>query len=353
MKNKLLKIMMYYLILSTTNILADTGFMLTPYASLRLQAESVSVDQAIAGQDTSYKGLRDAYSRIGIKASSVLQNGTLLSATIEFPVNFAELKVEDPSFFEGFYKDNDDPRLYNISITNDEFGSLQLGKQWLTYYNHIAYPVDYFSSFYSGFATHATFRREALTYTTPVFSGLAVSISGVDLTDGSGTDYLDTMQYAASYNKNALSVALAYQDTVGNRANLIGLSASYTAKPWRFATKVEQLRSNNTVTMNKDPVIFNVYGSYTKDKFTFKAMYANGDGSAGNNDEADAFFIGDSYQFGIDYQYNDELLIFTEYFYEGNGYAIYTPNSKSFSPLAGYQVNTDGQAVVIGARYDF
>lgn len=59
--------------------------------------------------------------------------------------------------------------------------------------------MDYFSSFYSGFATHATFRREALTYISPAFSGMKATLSGVDLTSGDGTDYLDTMQYAFSY----------------------------------------------------------------------------------------------------------------------------------------------------------
>lgn len=340
------------MLLSVNSIAAEDSSV-EAYGSLRLQGEHVSVDDAIAGEDDSYNGLRDAYSRFGVKASTDLGNGVALSAKLEIPFNMAKLRLEDPTFFQGFYKGNSDPRLYKISLTNEEYGSLSFGRQWLAYYNNIAYPVDYFSSFYSGFATHAIFRREALTYISPAFSGMKATISGVDLTAGDGTDYLDTMQYAFSYTGDALSMAIAYQDAHDDRADLLGISASYTTGPWRFAAKVEQLQSNSNVTENKDPLVYNLYGSYTMNKYTFKAMYANGDGNEDKNDEVDAFFIGDSYQLGVDYQYNESLMFFIDYFFEENSYAVYTPDSSSYETLAPYQSHSDGRAVSVGIRFDF
>lgn len=327
--------------------------MIKPYGSLRLQVESVSVDQAIEGEDDSYTGLRDAYSRVGIKATGNIKDGASWGAVVELPINLPELNIEDPTFFEGFYKSNRGPRLYNISASNREYGSLKYGKQWLAYYNYIAYPVDYFSSFFAGFATDARFRREALTYSSPDFSGFTATISGIDLTHGEGTSYLDTMQYAASYKVGSFTVAIAYQDTHDDLANLLGVSAAYTTGPWRFATKIEQLYSNDSVTQNVDPVTYNLYASYTMDKFVFKGMFANGDGEPGNNDEPSTFLIGHTYHFGIDYQYKDNLMFFTEYFYEQSGYAIYTPDSVAFTPLSGYQDESNGHAIAIGVRFDF
>ncbi|MBF0264166.1 MAG: porin [Gammaproteobacteria bacterium] len=322
------------------------------YGSLRIQAEHVNVNKAIDGEDDSYTGLRDAYSRLGVKLSKSFVP-LKLSAKLEVPINLPQLQAEDPSFFGGYYKSNHSPRIANIKLSKDNLGSLTYGMQWLAYYNNIAYPVDYFSTFYSGFATHATFRREALTYTTPTFSGLKVTISGVDLTDNAGTSYLDSRQYALSYSANNLLLAFAHQDTYDDRADLSGFSASYIIGPWRFAAKYEQLKSNKNVKTNRDPAIVNFYTSYQMNQITFKALYSRGDGKAANNDEADAYFIGDSYHLGMDYQYQKHIKLFLEYFYEENAYAIYTPDSESFSPLAGYQNKSDGKVIAIGIRYDF
>ena len=319
-----------------------------PYGSVRVQAEQVSVDQAQAGEEDSYSGIRDAYSRFGVKASFPLKNGTTLGAKLEVPFNIQQMEAEDPSFFEGFYKENNSPRIYKLTAAGD-WGSLAIGKQWLAYYNNVAYPVDYFSSFYSGFATHATFRREAVTYTTPTVSGFSFTGSAVDMIDGGDEKYLDTNQFALAYSLDGLSMALAYQDSIKGSANILGLSAAYTTGPWRFATKFEQLDSPAAVSDNPDPVMYNLYASYQLKDYTFKAHYAVADDTS----DGSAFFKGRSYHLGADYQYTKNLKAFVEYFYEDRGYAIYTEDSTSFNPLAGYQVETDGSAFVIGARYDF
>ena len=324
----------------------------TPYGSLRIQTEAVSVDDAQPGEDDSYTGLRDAYSRLGVNADYNDLDWVDLNVTVEFPINAALLRAEDPTFFQDFYKGNNKPRVADITATTENMGTLRVGTQWLAYYNSVAYPVDFFSSFYSGYATQATFRRDAATYTTPSMGGLTATVSAVDLTDEAGTSYLDTMQYALGWAMGDLTLGLGYQDTeqdTGDNADQAGASIAYVMGGWRFAAKVEQLLSNDDTLLDDDPLTYNLYGSYSWDKYTVKAMFANGE----ETDEPAAFFQGDSYQVGLDYQYSDNLKLFADYFYEELGYAIYTPTSRSFNPLAGYQVESDGQAISLGLRYDF
>jgi predicted porin len=326
-----------------------------PYGSLRIQAEQVSVDQARAGEDDSYSGFRDAYSRFGVNASYPLANGTTLGGKIEIPFNTAQMKVEDPSFFQESYKNdevNNAPRVYKLTASGN-WGSAAIGKQWLAYYNNIGYPVDYFSSIYSGYATYATFRREAVTYTTPTFSGFSLTGSAVDMVDGGGEAYLDTNQFALSYAMDGLNMALAYQDSIDTKADLLGASASYKTGPWRFATKIEQFDSTAGTT-NPDPLLYNLYASYKLNNYTFKAHYAKGDTSLDSDTgETSAFFQGDTYQLGADYQYTKNLKVFVEYFYEERAYAIYLPDSVSSASLSDYHADTNGSALLVGARYDF
>ena len=315
------------------------------YGSLRMQAETVNVDKvATAGDDKSYAGFKDAYSRFGATASYPLSNGTTLGAKLEIPFNTAQMKAGDPSYFHGFYKNNNDPRVAKITATGD-WGSVALGKQWLAYYNYVGYPVDYFSSFYSGFATHATVRREAVTYTTPNISGFKFTASAVDMIDDDN-DYLDSSQFAASYSANGFNFALGYQDEyipyAGATENTImGISASYSTGPWRFAGKTETAENEN----GDDSTIYNLYGSYKMGKYTFKAHYAVGDE---NNIPEAAFFSGKSLHLGTDYQYTKNLKVFVEYFTEENAYAIYSEDADGFAPIG-----DNGQAIALGARYDF
>ncbi|EUC68592.1 porin [Alcanivorax sp. 97CO-5] len=327
----------------------------TPYGSLRIQTEAVFVDQAQPGEDDSYTGLRDAYSRLGVTANYNDFEHFDISATVEFPINSARLRAEDPTFFHELYKEDNNsmPRVADITVSNDRYGSLRVGTQWLAYYNTVAYPLDFFSSFYSGYATQASFRRDAITYTTPSMGGLTATISGVDLTDEQGTSYLDTIQYALSYAVNDdLAFGIGYQDSEqdsAKHADQAGISAAWAPGNWRFAAKVEQLLTNNNTVQDDDPLTYNLMGSYSWAKYTLRAMVAHGE----ETDEGDAFFQGDSAQIGLDYRHTENLKFFAEYFYEELGYAIYTPNSDSFNPLAGYHAESDGQVLTVGMRFDF
>lgn len=340
------------LLASLAALPAHAELEVTPYGSLRIQTEAVSVDEAKPGEDDSFTALRDAYSRLGVSAAYKDLDWVDLNATVEFPINSALLRAEDPTFFQAYYKGNNKPRVADITATTENLGSLRVGTQWLAYYNTVAYPVDYFSSYYSGWATQATFRRDAVTYTTPGMAGLTATVSAVDLTHEAGSNYLDTMQYALSWVLGDMTLGLAYQDTeqdTGDNADQAGASLAYVIGGWRFAAKVEQLLTNSDTVQDDDPVTYNLYGSYNWNKYTVRAMFANGEES----DEPAAFFQGDSYQLGLDYQYSEKLKLFADYFYEELGYAIYTPNARFDDILAGYHADSDGQAISVGLRYDF
>ncbi|WP_029408625.1 porin [Thiomicrorhabdus sp. Milos-T2] len=336
------------LIASTATLLPATAMAeltVDAYGSIRVQAESVSVDKVTnAGDDKSYTGFRDAYSRFGVKASYPLSNGTTLGAKLEIPFNTAEMKMNDPTGFAAYYKDpnsldNNYPRIYKLTASGD-WGSLAIGKQWLTYYNYVSYPVDYFSSFYSGWSTYAYFRREAVTYTSPSFSGLSFAASAVDVSDSKDSNYLDTMQYALSYTNEGLTLSAAYEDQDENigGTETLGLSASYTTGPWRFATKFEQA--------NSDISIYNLYGSYNLGKYTFKAHVSEGD--------EDGYAAGTTIHLGTDYQYTKNLKVFVEYIAEENSYAVLPDLDIADYLNAGYySYGENSQAIAVGARYDF
>ncbi|MEQ3724959.1 porin [Alcanivorax sp.] len=337
---------------------AQADLEVTPYGSLRIQTEAVSVDQAQPGEDDSYTGLRDAYSRLGVNANYNDFEHFDISATVEFPINSARLRAEDPTFFQKGYQGNSKPRVADITVAHDRFGSVRAGTQWLAYYNTVAYPLDFFSSFYSGYATQASFRRDALTYKTPNMRGLTATVSAVDLTNEGGTSYLDTMQYALSYAINDdLAVGIGYQDSEqdsAKKADQAGISASWAPGNWRFAAKVEQLLTNDDTVQDDDPVTYNLLGSYSWAQYTLRAMVAHGEES----DEGDAFFQGDSAQVGLDYRHTENLKFFAEYFYEELSYAIYTPNTNAEEfpntyTLAPYQTESDGQVFTVGMRFDF
>lgn len=320
------------------------------YGSLRIQAESVSIDQLSStsqglGDNDSYASLRDAYSRFGVSASYPLNNGTTLGAQIEIPFNSAELKINDPTGFSAYYKDPDSldhnyPRLYKFSASGD-WGSVDIGKQWLPFYSYVNSPVDYFSSFYSGWSSYAYFRREAITYTSPNFTGLNFAVSAVDISDSNESSYLDSMQYAVSYTNSGLTISAALEDQekeIGG-TETFGLTVAYTTGPWRFVTKYEETENNVS--------IYNLYGSYNKGKYTFKAHISEGD-KGGYAPET-------VIHLGTDYQYSINLMFFAEYFYEDVAYAILPDKSiGDYLQDNGYaSYGQDAQAIAIGARYDF
>ncbi len=303
------------------------------YGSLRLGAEYVDPDNAPGGFD-SYTALRDAYSRVGVKATHNLNEDWSVMGQVEIPLDLANLDIHSP------YDDNDDLRIGKIQV-NGPLGTLWYGRGWMAYYNYIAYPVDYFSSYYSGWATLTTFRREqTLYYATPSLHGFQLALA---TTEDNGTLSDSRDQAVLSYAKDGLSLALGRDDQGSGGYAINGVSASYTTGPWYIAAKYEELDGG----ANDGQSAKNLLVQYAvDDKNTVRAMIA----------DVNAWSYGDNvFHLGWDHQYNDDLKVFMEYYHEESTAAISDARKSSFFGSTGFQApaTSGGGAFTVGVRYDF
>jgi predicted porin len=304
------------------------------YGSLRLGVEAVWPK---GNSDDDYTGLRDAYSRVGIKFSQALSDDWDLSAQLELPLDLANLDIHSP------YDTNDHVRIAKIQVSGP-LGTLWYGRGWMAYYNYIAYPLDWFSSYYSGWATPTTFRRkQTLYYSSPEYAGIGVTFA---TTNDNGTESSNRNQYVLHYADNGLTLAAALDDHTGDKDDSIfGLAATYTTGPWYIATKYERMDTNDA---NDGGTAKNLLLQYKLDgKNTVRGMVADVDLPAWGG------YGGTVWTFGWDHQYTDDLKVFVEYYQEQSTAAI-SKSNDSFGP-SGYieGVADGGKALTLGVRYDF
>jgi predicted porin len=306
------------------------------YGSLRFHAEAVSPDDESTLD--SYTGWRDAYSRLGFNATHVLNDSLTAYAKLELPLDIPNKAVQDP------WDQEEDIRIGKVGIKGD-FGNLSLGQMWMPYYNAIAYPVDMFSSYYSGFATYTTFRKgDTLAYYSPSFSGLSGAV-GYSLDNGaanSNGDPDDRLQATLSYSFNDMTISGGFDDLGGaNDMTILGTSLMWQATPELYiGAKYEQFRSDVDDVYGADgDHAMNLYAGYTLGKNTFKAMVADVDR------------YGESIiHLGWDHQYQKDLKFFVEYYSEEETAAITDEHG-------GYNETCwscdGGQVLAAGLRFDF
>ncbi|MEO5343716.1 MAG: porin [Gammaproteobacteria bacterium SHHR-1] len=304
------------------------------YGSLRIGVEFVDPDNQ-PGNFDSYTALRDAYSRVGVKATHKLNQDWTLMGQLELPLDLVNLEIQSP------YDDNDNMRIGKLQV-NGPLGTLWYGRGWMAYYNYIAYPVDYFSSYYSGWATLTTFRREdTLYYATPRIQGVQAAFASTQ-DNGSLPDRRN--QYVLSYARDGLNLALGRDDQGSGGYAINGISASYSAGPWYIAGKYEEL---DTTGSNDGRGAKNLLVQYALDsKNTLRGMIA----------DVDAWSYGDNiYHLGWDHQYRDDLKFFAEYYSEQTTAAISDQRQSSFLGSASFNAPADsgGSALFLGLRYDF
>ena len=299
---------------------------LTFYGSFRVHSTLTTVDEAVDGRSETEFGLSDAYSRVGARIDFGYGR-TKFSIKSELGLNLADLELGDPSFF-----DDEDFRVYSVNATGD-WGSLTLGKDWLTYYNTVAYPVDYFSSIYAGYTTYAFFRERMLRYTTPELGGFTGSIARIERTGGGPKGW----QSSVSYSKGGLTLGAALEDMDGDINDTWGASASYNSGPWYLAAKIEDQTGRG--------MIYNGFAQYQKEAWTAKIGLGLGDQFSGNTFHA-----------GLDYQLNESWKFFAEAYSEADNYAILFDGANDFSDFlgaGGFGARQNGKALLIGARFDF
>lgn len=312
---------------STSSFAIDTQF----YGSLRLQAEQVSPDQESTALGD-YAGFRDAYSRIGGVISGQPVEGVKASIKLELPLDLANGDNSGP------YNQDEDERIFKAQLQGN-FGTLWIGKGWLPYYNAVAYPVDYFSSYYSGFATFTSFRKkDTLYYGTPSLGNWSAAFA-YSKENGNNDD--DRYQAAVTYSDEGLNLSAGADHLGGdNDSTIAGLSAGYTSGPWYIGAKVERFFSDKQTGYGEDgSIAANLLAQYTQGSNVYRAMLAQVD----NYGET-------VFHLGWDHHYTDSLRIFTEYYYEQEQAAL-SPERESIK--LNWVDSSGGSALVIGARYDF
>ena len=299
------------------------------YGSARFQVESVSPD----GADDSYTGTRDAYSRIGFNAEYAPAENFAIVGQLELPLDLANREVRDPDKVA-----DEDVRIAQIGVQGD-FGSFYYGRSWMPYYNAIAFPVDMFSSYYSGFATYTTARvDDTFSYYSPSFNGLSFAASW---SDGGGIGDDNRIQATASYNVGDTTLSLGMDDRDGeDNLRYYAASVMHSIGDWYFAAKYEYTDSDKKLAgygADGDEAI-NLFASYTLGQHTFKGMIAKVDN-----------YGGDIYHLGYDFQVRSDLTLFVDYYSEDEGAAI--ADAKRAPSVGGNVV--DGSAFAVGARFDF
>lgn len=317
------------------------------YASLRTQVEAVDPDRN--ERLDRYAGMRDAYSRVGVKFEHPLSDGLALTGQLELPVDSANFRMRDP------YDQGDAGRPHGERLRlahlglRSRVGTFTYGQQWMPYYNAIAAPVDMFSTYYSGFATYTVFRvAQTLAYSTPEVAGFSLS-AGYTGSSGNArsTSRIDARrrQLAATYRFGDTRLAAGIDDRGDagyGRNRLFGLSASHQAGNLYLAAKFERFDSGN-----RQPGSFssdgnnavNLFASYAMGKTSVKLMLARVENYGGN-----------IVHIGVDHQLRDDFKLFAEYYREGST-AVLTPRRGGLDDFdAGI---SGGQAIAVGLRYDF
>ncbi|MGB0723210.1 MAG: porin [Gammaproteobacteria bacterium] len=308
------------------------------YGSVRTQLEYVDPDN-LAGQYDEYFGLRDAYSRVGVKFDHAINDDWSFLAKLELPVDTANVAIQDP------YGHGTHERVYSLSVSSP-YGTVWVGQDWMPFYNAITYPIDYFSSYYSGFATFTGFRMsDTLGYYSPKFNGFSFAGAHSKHNGYGGSD--DRTQFTVSWaGDNGFGINGGVDNARGaTDAKIYGLSATYTTGNWYLAAKHEWFDSNQTAAGfgQDDSNATNFLVQYTMGKNTFRGMVAQSD------------FFGESVlHVGWDHQYTDNLKVFAEAYYEEETAAI----SDARGTAQGGHVdsspaNSGGTAIMTGVRYDF
>ncbi len=315
------------------------------YGSLRIQYEAADL-----AEEDSYDGFRDAYSRVGFTADMPLNDGLSAFAQLEMPLDLANGRVQDPYALSD--PDGEDIRIGKIGLESDVAGTFAYGRDWMPYYNAIAFPVDMFSSFQSGFATYTTFREsDSVMYYSPDFNGFSFGAaysanSGYEDSSGSPDD---RYQLTGSYSFQDTTLSLGVDDVDGAQNTRIwGFSAMHSMGDLSLSAKVEYIDSDQDAGAFGDDgdVAANVYAAYDWGQHTFKGMVANVDN-----------FGEDVFHLGYDFNFNDALMFFAEYYYEeeatGAVPAERARDTDNNSATIPFPADGSNNVFMVGMHYSF
>ena len=305
------------------------------YGSLRMQTEFVDADNQ-SGNFDDYTGIRDAFSRAGIKLTHNLNKNWAVLFHAEIPLDLANLKIQTS------WNQDEDMRILKLQLIGT-IGQFWYGQGWIAYYNHIAYPVDQFSSFYSGFATFSSLRlKDTFYYATPKWHGLKAAFSS---SADNGNNGNRRNQYAASYQNHGVLLAGGIDDIGGSKnKKVIGLSASLTHGPWYIASKYERFNSDiagsGWAANGADAA--NIMLQYSRGKHTWLIMFADVDNFGEN-----------TFHMGWSYQYHEDIKLFIEFYQEQETAVIADSLQTTYTGSNLDPADSGGKILLTGVRYDF
>lgn len=275
--------------------------------------------------------VRDALSRIGIKASTEFADGWQAIAQGEWNVDIAN-------------SGNFGKARQAYAAIASPYGQVGIGKQRPAQYTLVAEYVDIFNHGNSPYAyDHESpfFVDNFVTYQL-VSNGLTF-MAGVQVDGNQGDSNADMINLGLGYDTGALHLGLGYvtQDTlidgkVGGDNQTLGGVAAYTFNNGLY-----------------------VAVSYQDKQYNFDQSLTNADRSGSTLDTALAYPLNDEYKIKLGYfQFKDGI--------KGNGSADYDGfnTTLEWNPLSNVRVHleyldkslengNDDQAVTIGFRYDF
>lgn len=313
------------------------------YASLRMQAESVRPDnEAALG---SYRGFRDAFSRVGVNLQYALSPQTAVFAQLEIPFDSANFRFRDSYDQGGAGRDSaEDQRIARVGISS-HYGSIVAGQQWMPYYNAITFPVDQFSTFYSGFATYTTFRvKETIAYQSPDFNGFSFGGSySSQAGNARSPSRIDDrrIQAVASYQHENTRLAVGMDDRGNGQGfsdRVYGATLLQNFGNWTAALKYEVTESNNPNSFFGDNAeAYNVFTSYRHGKNLYKVMLA------------DVESYGEAViHIGMDHHLTEDLTLFAEFYQEQETAAL----TAKQAGVDGFDAETGGGKIIAaGFRY--
>jgi predicted porin len=326
--------------------LAHAELQIDAYGSARIQAESVNPDQNVSfdsGEQGSYVGVRDAYSRLGFNANWQLAQDFNWFGQLEIPFDIANWKVQDP------YADFRDIRVSKVGLETP-VGTLSYGQMWLPYYNAISYKVDRFSTYYSGYATYATFRlNNTVSYYSPDIKGWSFALAAIGTSDENALEGRseETFQATLSYAFGATDLSFGLDDQRGNdNSRLLGFALGHQLDRLYFGAKYEVFQSDKATGYGSDgSSVVNVYADYDLRPIVVKVMVA------------EVEYFGDQIlHLGMDYKMNKTTKLFAEYYQQESQAAISNRQAGgSDNGVTNFAdpLNGGGNVLAFGVRYDF
>lgn len=318
------------------------------YGSMNVLIEYVQPDEDDASGFTEVKS---AYSYLGLSGETSLIDDLAAYFAFEIDINGAT-----GSLGESAHTGSPTPNLRSILGMKGGWGAVEIGRNYTTYANRVAFNTCGMASGWDCFDTVIYFEENnTVKYISPEMGGFSfetsVELDGASVDDGSGPDFEATgdsgtrktrYQVGATYAIGGVSIGAAY-DSVGadiaGLQDIYGTSVTYANDAFSLTVKGEE---NNYVGDDGDITIISVMAQIFMDKNTLVLHLA--DGSFNSEDDS---------EYGISFQHKmaDNFMVFVEH--HGSSEVCHSDGNVKGYPAANPNASGGCQTFAVGGHYDF